>query len=594
MHRRNRKVLMILTGLSFVLFSGGMARLHCGTLGSSAGSDAARLPLIIGHQGSATSLERPPVAFDHDRHTAALKQGKEEDCAVCHVLKDTDPLLANPAVKAFKFPKGALDDTDKTAIMYAYHNECVSCHRKMAAEDKKTGPDIGLCGKCHVRKPEAKAVAWAWSPLFNYLRHSKHAQAAKTWAPVDKLYVADKMEVIGEVSGNKCEACHHTYDAVQKKLIYKKDSENSCRACHKAKDEKNARSMRKVAHSACIGCHAKLSEKVRKELIQQGRTELTKQDRNRYGPIECKGCHGEHKGLTPDEIVKVPRLVRGQKDVIDLALKAATEIPAQETQPVSLKDASPARMKLVPFNHKAHEPRGQFCNTCHHHSLEKCSSCHTPEGDLKKGGGVTFERAFHKAAAQQACVGCHDVAKQDTKCQGCHKGTQTDTPKSSCHVCHQGPSEGKPIDAAPASLVFDKDKVPEKLSIKALEKEFKPADFPHQKIVARLTKISNESSLARVFHTRLGDQTLCSGCHHKTDSAAAQAKKVPTCSACHSRPFNPKELGKPGILGAYHQQCLGCHESMKQKPAALECAKCHPQKEAVKTAGALIKLGKGE
>lgn len=586
--------LAIMAGLFFLAVSGEMGRAKSEKVESQAPFGTAPFPILIDHKGGAATLERPPVGFDHDRHTAALKQSKQEDCAVCHALKDTDPRLVSPAVKVFKFPKAAFDATDKTAIMYAYHNECVSCHRKMAGENKKTGPDIGLCGKCHVKKPAVRAVAWAWSPLFNYLRHSKHTQAGKTWDPAGKLNVADKIEIIGEVSGNKCEVCHHTYDAIQKKLIYKKDSENSCRACHKDKDEKNARSMRKVAHSACVGCHAKLSEQVRKELIQQGRTELTEQDKKRYGPVECKGCHGEHKSLTPDEIVKLPRLVRGQKDVMDLGFKPAADVSLQELQTVSLKDTLPVRMKVVPFNHKAHEPRAQFCNTCHHHSLEKCSTCHTPAGDPKKGGGVTFERAFHKAAAQQACVGCHDAAKQDAKCQGCHKVSTGDVPKSACHVCHRGPSEGFPTDAAPAPLIFDKEKVPEKVLIKALEKEFKPADFPHQKIVTKLTKISNESSLARVFHAGISDQALCSGCHHKTDPAAAQAKKVPTCNTCHSRPFDARELGKPGILGAYHRQCTGCHESMKQKPAALECAKCHPQKEEVKTAEALIKLGKGE
>jgi hypothetical protein len=588
MYRVNRKVFMILTGLSFVLFSGGMARLHCETVGHPSLSDTIALPIVIARQGSAPGLERAPVAFDHDRHTAALKQGKAQDCTVCHVVKETDPRLASPDVKVFKFPKGVFDENDKTATMYAYHNDCVSCHRKMAGEGKKTGPDIGLCGKCHVKKPEPKTVTWAWSPIFNYRRHSDHVQAAKKWHAGDKLNVAGNVEVIGEVTGNNCDACHHTYDQVTKKLIYKKDSENSCRACHKAKDDKNARSMRKVAHSACVGCHMKLAEKVKRVAATQGRADLTEQEKKSFGPLECKGCHGEHKELTPEEIVKIPRLVRGQKDLMDLMLKPASEMQAQGMQAISAPDAAPARMKLVPYNHKAHEPRGQFCNTCHHHSLEKCSNCHSKEGDVKKGGGVSYERAFHKTTAQQACVGCHDTAKQDTKCQGCHTVRHADAPKSSCHVCHRGPSDGKPIDVAPASLVFDKEKVPEKLLIKTIEKEFKPADFPHQKIVAKLTKISNESSLARVFHTGISDQALCSGCHHKTDPAAAQAKKVPTCSTCHGRPFDPGELGKPGILGAYHRQCIGCHEAMKQKPAALECVKCHPAKEGVKTAASRI------
>jgi hypothetical protein len=321
----------------------------------------------------------------------------------------------------------------------------------------------------------------------------------------------------------------------------------------------------------------KLAEKVRTEMVRQGRTELTAQDKKRFGPVDCKGCHQEHKNLTPEEIQKIPRLVRGQKDVMDLALAKATSDITQSGQV--------GRMKIVGYNHKAHESRVQFCDTCHHHSLEKCSNCHTLQGDGKKGGGVTYERAFHKVEAKQACVGCHQSAKEDSRCAGCHHQRLTEAPKSSCPVCHRGPSEGKPVDAPELPLVFDKERVPQKLAIKLLEKEFKPAEFPHQKIVAKLTAISNQNSLARVFHAAGGKEALCAGCHHKTDYAAAQANKTPQCSSCHSRPFDPKELGKPGILAAYHRQCIGCHQSMKQKPVALECVKCHPAKEGFKTVG---------
>jgi hypothetical protein len=583
MHRLNRKMLMIFTGLSFVLFSGEMARLHCETAGYPHPRDASHLPLIIEYQGSVAALERPPVAFDHDRHTTALKQSKMEDCAVCHVLKATDGRLVNLEVKVFKFPKVAYDESDKTAFMYAYHNECVSCHRKMAGEGKKTGPDVGLCGKCHVRKPEVKTVTWAWNPIFNYLRHYKHVQAAQMWVPADKINVADKMEMIGEATGNKCEVCHHTYDEAGKKLIYKKDTENSCTGCHKAKDDKNARSMRKVAHSACIGCHVKLAEKASKELVQQGRIELTDQDKMRFGPIECKGCHGEHKDLTPDEISKIPRLVRGQKDMMDLALQATPETSPKNTHPISLEDSPAVRMKAVPYNHKAHEPRVQFCNTCHHYSLEKCTNCHTPQGDPRKGGGVTYERAFHRVSAQQSCVGCHNSAKEDQKCAGCHQWIQSERSKSSCHVCHRGPSEGKVVEIPAIPLFEDKDKVPEKLQIKVLEREFKPSEMPHLKIVNKLVVISNESSLARWFHAAK-DQSLCSGCHHRSELQQA-AIRVPKCSTCHSKSFDPNTLGKLGILAAYHRQCMGCHDAMRQKPTALECVKCHAAKEGVQTVG---------
>lgn len=573
----------MIAGLSLVLISGGTQRLHSRDAIRELPGDPARIPIMIAHPGSSMSLDRPAVPFNHDRHTAALKQTKVEDCAVCHVLKQTDGRPANPEVKVFKFPKIALDETDKTAIMYGYHNACVSCHRKMADEGKKTGPDIGLCGKCHVKKPDAKSVTWAWSPVFNYARHAKHVQAAEKFVPADNLNVAPRVEIIGETAGKNCQTCHHLYDEKQKTLIYKKDSENSCRACHKVRDEKNARSMKQVAHSACIGCHTKVAERVRTELARAGRTELTEQDKKKFGPLECKGCHGEHKELTPDEISKTPRLVRGQKDMIDLSLVVTEEGAAPAGQLVVAGLTPQVRMKAVPFNHKSHEPRAQFCNTCHHHSLEKCVNCHTPTGDPKKGAGVSYERAFHRAEARQACAGCHAAAKQEAKCAGCHRSMSNEITAAACVGCHRGPSDGKAVEIPPAPLFQDKEKVPEKLQIKVLEKEYKPAEFPHLKIVNKLVTISNESSLARWFHS-IRDQALCAGCHHRSELQQASVK-VPKCSTCHNRPFDPNALGRPGLLGGYHRQCTGCHETMKQKPAALECVKCHPAKEVVQTAG---------
>ncbi len=486
------KLLAIICASALSLaFFGEMGPVYCEKSGTQAPFRVAPFPILIEHKGGAATLERPPVAFDHDRHTKALKVSKIQDCGLCHALKETDKHLLNPEVGVFKFPKGSLDKTDKTSIMYAYHNECVSCHRKRASEGKTAGPDIGQCGKCHVRKPEVKAVTWGWNPIFNYGRHAEHVQAAEKFRPADKLNVAQKVEIVGKTTDKNCETCHHIYDAKQKALIFKKDSENSCRACHKTTDENNARSMEKVAHAACIGCHMKLEQKVKREATEQGRTQLTKQDKKLFGPFECQGCHGEHKTLKPDEIEKIPRLVRGQKDMIDISLLKDPN-----------KDPKLIRMKLVPFDHKVHEATGQFCSSCHHHSLEKCENCHTVGGDLKKGGGVSFERAFHEISAQQSCLGCHHVATEDAKCASCHRRQMVSqmSSRGSCTVCHRGPSEGKPIEVAPLPVEFDKEKVPEKVVIKGLENEFKPAEMPHQKIIKKLTLISNQSSLARFFH----------------------------------------------------------------------------------------------
>jgi hypothetical protein len=541
---------------------------------ASAGSAAHPLPLLLEHKGSAEELERAPVAFDHDKHTAALKQSKMQDCGTCHRLTKAAQSAVAPEVQVFDFPKTPVDWTDKTSIMNGFHAACAGCHEKMASEGKKTGPRIGLCGLCHVRRPMVEQVKWAWSPIFTYKRHYQHiTELAKLTSP-EALNIAPKVVLTEppEKPDQRCFLCHHQYDAQKKILEYKKNTENACGACHKEKTENNVRSMQSAAHAACIGCHMKIREQVIREVAAQGRTTLTDEDKKRFGPFQCKDCHGEHKELSPQEIRTIPRLVRGQKDVMDLAL--VEEMPGNPSSPKIV-----GRMKTVVFNHKTHETRAQFCNSCHHHSLEKCSNCHTLLGDPRKGGGISFQEAFHKVQASPSCAGCHAVEKSATKCSGCHKVTMAALPQASCPVCHRGPSNGKPVDAPACPLVFDKEKVPEKLEIKTLAKEFKPVNFPHQKIVAKLTSISNDSSLARVFHAGMGEETLCSGCHHNGQPGAQVDKKWPKCDACHGHPFNQSDLPKPGLQIAYHQQCMGCHRTMGQKPTPLECEKCHAPKE---------------
>jgi hypothetical protein len=542
--------------------------------------------IVLSHLGSSPRLERPPAVFDHDLHTKTLKQKKIGDCALCHRTEGKEQALTNPEVKLFAFPKTAVDMKDKTAVMKGYHNACGSCHRKMASEGAKTGPDIGQCGKCHVKGKSGVAFQWKWTPTMNYAQHAKHVEHLGKLPGAETLNVAARVEMIGDVpdANKNCALCHHAFDPAQKKLFYKKDTENSCSACHKGKDEQNARAFKSVAHGGCIGCHLKYSEKLGGS-SPAGASEVKPVAKS--GPFECNGCHGVRKPLTPEEIAKTPRLARGQKDMMDLALAAEQKAPAPATH-TGAQPAPAVRMKMVPFNHKAHEPRAQFCSACHHHSLEKCANCHTPTGEGKKGGGVSYEKAFHGTSAKHSCVGCHGAAKSRATCAGCHQWMPNPLPESSCAVCHRGPSGGAAVQIPPLPLSQDKEKVPEVLKIKGLEREFKPAEFPHLKIVNKLTTISNASSLATWFHAGR-DQALCSGCHHKTELRQA-AVKAPNCAACHNRSFDPSNLGKPGLLAAYHRQCIGCHEAMKQKPLAKECVKCHAAKDGAAPVGLIPPL----
>jgi hypothetical protein len=81
------------------------------------------------------------------------------------------------------------------------------------------------------------------------------------------------------------------------------------------------------------------------------------------------------------------------------------------------------------------------------------------------------------------------------------------------------------------------------------------------------------SKLAGYYHSEPG--TLCQGCHHHSPPA----EKPPACSSCHGETIEGADAFRPGLVGAYHQQCIGCHEKMGiEKPDARDCNACHVEK----------------
>ena len=80
------------------------------------------------------------------------------------------------------------------------------------------------------------------------------------------------------------------------------------------------------------------------------------------------------------------------------------------------------------------------------------------------------------------------------------------------------------------------------------------------------------SSLAVHFHG--SPDQLCRGCHHNSPAGGVP----PRCESCHGKPFNELNLFIPGLLGAYHQQCIGCHEEM-EIPGSTGCTDCHEKKK---------------
>ena len=105
--------------------------------------------------------------------------------------------------------------------------------------------------------------------------------------------------------------------------------------------------------------------------------------------------------------------------------------------------------------------------------------------------------------------------------------------------------------------VSSSENVPETYTLNTLENRYEPVIFSHG------------------MHTLVAED--CATCHHKSEPGQTLA-----CKECHGAPFDPKNLNMPGLKGAYHLQCMGCHMEIGSGP--LGCTECHAKKTSPKTA----------
>jgi len=217
------------------------------------------------------------------------------------------------------------------------------------------------------------------------------------------------------------------------------------------------------------------------------------------------------------------------------------------------------------FNHQKHEAAVPDCDTCHHTgSQDPCSTCHTSQGS-PDGGNVQLSEAMHKAQSKSSCVGCHYKETQKPQCAGCHQNIAPGPKENSCATCHKDPSAAAAPAADPAQ--------PDTVDIGSISQKYGPVAFNHASHMDYL-KDAAKGDLAKAFHSSSG--TLCAGCHHHTPAG----QTPPKCATCHGKANNPEESGRPGLMAAYHLQCMQCHKAMNVEPvAATDCTGCHAPKK---------------
>ena len=118
-----------------------------------------------------------------------------------------------------------------------------------------------------------------------------------------------------------------------------------------------------------------------------------------------------------------------------------------------------------------------------------------------------------------------------------------------------------------------------------LEEQQSPsvADAPKVIILdkAVVNKYSDLYEPVRFMHSKHANVLQdCTICHHRVQREAGDRYGSPVsmqvlkandtqpeaCDQCHAEPFNQKDLGTPGLKGAYHQLCMDCHRESEQVP----------------------------
>lgn len=124
-----------------------------------------------------------------------------------------------------------------------------------------------------------------------------------------------------------------------------------------------------------------------------------------------------------------------------------------------------------------------------------------------------------------------------------------------CHVCSTPTVEDPCLRGCPRPRVTPQDLKmgPDRIVINEIEVEYEPVNFAHR-LHAEMTAMDRG----------------CQDCHHFQEIGGITA-----CKNCHPADAADENLDQPSLKGAYHRQCLGCHQDWSHDTA---CEICHVKK----------------
>ena len=173
------------------------------------------------------------------------------------------------------------------------------------------------------------------------------------------------------------------------------------------------------------------------------------------------------------------------------------------------------------------------------------------------------------ALAIICCLGCFlAVAHSQTNTAAEGQSTGGALSCGKCHVC-RNPSPQEPClvncprtwMAGTTGHTLAPGSGPDNVVLNEIENLYEPVAFNHK------------------LHAEMADMCKgCDACHHYTPTDAFH----PKCKECHDPELASEHIRQPGLKGAYHRQCMGCHREWSKET---ECGVCHALKAEKKKEG---------
>jgi Ni/Fe-hydrogenase subunit HybB-like protein len=164
------------------------------------------------------------------------------------------------------------------------------------------------------------------------------------------------------------------------------------------------------------------------------------------------------------------------------------------------------------------------------------------------------QKAVGVAGAVALAVGLFGATSAGSSGTPHASGASTPVDCAGCHTCAKPTVEEPCLNPCPRELAHRQVSPsigPDVVSLKELQDLYVPVRFDHR------------------AHATMSDMSGgCENCHHYNEPG----QPIAACKACHPAEILHEDISQPGLKGAYHRQCLGCHTEWDRDTA---CEVCH-------------------